>query len=122
MTMVLAVVDDLMFSSRISTSAKAAGVAVRFTRSLEAVLTAAREKAPALIILDLNSARTAPLEIVAALKSDPALATIPTLGVVSHVDTATIEAARQAGVARVLARSAFVAQLPHLLGDLGEPS
>lgn len=123
MSMVLAVVEDLMFSSRISTAAKAAGVAVRFTRSLDAVLTAVREQVPALIILDLNSARTAPLEIVAALKSDPALATIPTLGVVSHVDTATIEAARQAGVARVLARSAFVAQLPHLLGDLGgQPS
>jgi hypothetical protein len=50
-----------------------------------------------------------------ALKTDPALAGIPTLGFVSHVDSPTIEAARRAGVDRVLARSAFVEQLPELL-------
>lgn len=122
MRVVLAVVDDLMFSSRISAAAKAAGVAVRFARSPDAVLTATREEVPALVILDLNSARTAPLDIVAALRADPALATIPTLGFVSHVDTATIEAARQAGVDRILARSAFVAQLPQVLGGPDEPA
>jgi PleD family two-component response regulator len=119
---VLAVVDDLMFSSRISTAARAAGVTVRFARSPEAALTAAREEVPALIILDLNSARTAPLAIVAALRADPPLAAVPTLGFVSHVDTATIEAARQAGVDRILARSAFVTQLPQVLGGPDEPA
>jgi PleD family two-component response regulator len=114
--MVLAAVDDLMLSSRISTAARAAGVEVRFARSPEAVLAAARESAPSLVILDLNSARLRPLETVAALKREPALAGVPTLGFVSHVDTATIAGARDAGVDRVLARSAFVQQLPALLG------
>lgn len=113
--MVLAAVDDLMFSSRISTAAKAVGTPIRFTRSPQAVLDAAREALPALIILDLNSARTQPLEIVAALKADPALAAIPTVGFVSHVDAAAIAAARAAGVDRILARSAFVQELPDLL-------
>lgn len=113
--MVLVAVDDLMFSSRISTAAKAVGAAIRFTRSVEAVVNAAREAAPALVIIDLNAARVRPLEILAALKGDPALAAIPTLGFVSHVDTPAIEAARRAGVDRVLARSAFVEQLPALL-------
>jgi CheY-like chemotaxis protein len=117
--MVLAAVDDLMFSSRISTAAKAVGAPLTFTRSVDAVLTAARTAMPALVILDLNSARVRPLEIVAALKADPALAGVPTVGFVSHVDTATIEAARQAGVDRVLARSAFVEQLPRLLQEHG---
>lgn len=115
LNMVLVAVDDLMFSSRISTAAKAVGAAIRFTRSAEAVVTAARETAPALVIIDLNAARLQPLEILAALKGDPTLAAIPTLGFVSHVDTPTIEAARSAGVDRVLARSAFVEQLPALL-------
>ena len=114
--MVLVAVDDLMFSSRISTAAKAVGAAIRFTRSVEAVVNAAREAAPALVIIDLNAARVQPLEILAALKGDAALAAIPTLGFVSHVDTPTIEAARRAGVDRVLARSAFVEHLPALLG------
>ena len=113
--MILAAVDDLMFSSRISTAAKAVGATIRFTRSVEAVIGAARETRPALVILDLNSARTHPLEILAALKADPLLAAIPTVGFVSHVDTPTIEAAREAGADRVLARSAFVEQLPQLL-------
>lgn len=114
---VLAVVHDLMLSSRISAAAKGVGVDLTFTRSLDAVLAAARgTPSPALVILDLNSAGVRPLEIVAALKGDPALAGIPTVGFVSHVDTATIDAARQAGVDRILARSAFVQQLPQLLG------
>ena len=113
--MVFAAVDDLMFSSRISTAAKAVGRTVRFTRSPQAVLDAAREALPSLIILDLNSARTRPLDIVASLKADPELAAIPTVGFVSHVDAAAIAAARAAGVDRVLARSAFVQELPELL-------
>jgi PleD family two-component response regulator len=113
--MILVAVDDLMFSSRISTAAKAVGAAIRFTRSPDAVVAAARETMPALVLLDLNSARTRPLEIIAALKADATLAGVPTVGFVSHVDTETIEAARRAGVDRVLARSAFVEQLPALL-------
>jgi PleD family two-component response regulator len=113
--MILVAVDDLMFSSRISTAAKAVGAAIRFTRSVDAVLTAAREERPSLVILDLNAARLRPLDIVSALKQDAALAGIPTLGFVSHVDTTTIEAARREGVGRVLARSAFVDLLPSLL-------
>jgi CheY-like chemotaxis protein len=113
--MILVAVDDLMFSSRISTAAKAVGAAMKFTRSVESVLAAAREATPRLVILDLNSTRTQPLAIVAALQADPTLAGVPTVGFVSHVDTTTIEAARAAGVGRVLARSAFVEQLPELL-------
>lgn len=115
--MTLVAVDDLMFSSRISTAAKAVGATIRFTRSVDAVVAAAREGAAALIILDLNSARLRPLEIVAALQADPALAAIPTVGFVSHVDATTIQAARAAGVGRVMARSAFVEELPGLLKE-----
>jgi len=49
------------------------------------------------------------------LPADPALAAIPTVGYVSHVDTEVINAARQAGVTEVLARSAFTMQLPEIL-------
>lgn len=113
--MILIAVDDLMFSSRISTAAKGVGATIRFARSPDAVVRAARETMPSLVILDLNSSSVKPLEIVGRLKQDPGLAAIPTLGFVSHVDAVTIEAARQAGVDRVLARSAFVQQLPEIL-------
>ncbi len=116
--MLLAAVDDLMFSSRISTTAKAVGTPVQFARSHDAVLAAARgTPAPALIVLDLNSVKLQPLQVIAALKADATLAAIPVIGFVSHVDTATIEAARDAGIDRVMARSAFVQQLGELLGQ-----
>ena len=113
--MVLIAVDDLMFASRISSAAKALGVEIAFARSPEAIVAAVRAKSPRLVILDLNSVKVRPLEAVAALKSDPALAAVRTVGFVSHVQTELIAEARQAGVDQVMARSAFVAQLPQLL-------
>jgi CheY-like chemotaxis protein len=112
---VIVAVDDLMFASRISSAAKALGVEIAFARSPEAIVEAVRTKAPRLVIFDLNSVKVRPLEAVAALRADPALASVPTVGFVSHVQTDLIAQARQAGVGQVMARSAFVTQLPQLL-------
>jgi CheY-like chemotaxis protein len=112
---IIVAVDDLMFASRISSAAKALGVEIAFARSPEAIVEAVRTKAPRLVILDLNSAKVRPLEAIAALKADAALATVPTVGFVSHVQADLIAEARRAGVDQVLARSAFVTQLPQLL-------
>jgi PleD family two-component response regulator len=113
--MVLAVVDDLMFTSKIKTTARQVGVDVTFARSSEAALAGMRTKPPALVIFDLNNSRTDPLGTVAAMKGDPALASIPTVGFVSHVQAELIDAARAAGVDDVLARSAFTARLGEIL-------
>ena|SRR5438045_8063748 len=113
--MIVAVLDDLMFSSKIKTAALQLGVAVTFARSAEAALAEMRKTPPALVILDLNNTRTNPLGIVAKMKQDAALASVPTVGYASHVQTDVIEAARQAGVSEVLARSAFTQQLAQIL-------
>lgn len=113
--MVLCVVDDLLFSVKIKTAAKALGAEVYFERAADAVLTRVRERRPALVIFDLNAGRLQPLEVIAAMKNDAELKTIPTLGYVSHVDTERIQAARRAGIDEVLARSAFVDQLGAIL-------
>ena len=117
--MVLALVDDLMFRSKIKSAATPLGVAVTFAGSSAAALATMRATAPALVILDLNNPRTDPLGTIAAMKQDAALRSIPTVGYVSHVDVAAIEAARVAGVDEVLARSAFTTQLPELLSRAG---
>jgi PleD family two-component response regulator len=113
--MILAVLDDLMFTSKIKTAANQLGVAVSFARSADAAMTAMTATAPSLVILDLNNARVNPIGLVTAMKSNPALAAIPTVGFVSHVQTDVIEAARAAGVGEVMARSAFTAQLGEIL-------
>jgi PleD family two-component response regulator len=113
--MILAVLDDLMFTSKIKTAASRIGVAVTFARSAEAALSEMRKAAPSLVILDLNNARANPLGLVSSMKQDPALSAVPTVGYVSHVQTDVIDAARRAGVGEVLARSAFTERLADIL-------
>ncbi len=118
--MVLCIVDDLIFSVKISTAAKALAAPVFFERSPDRVLPRIREKQPSLVIFDLNSAKLRPLEVIAQMKADPALRDIRTLGYVSHVQTDVISAARAAGIDEVLARSAFADRLGQIL--TGPPS
>lgn len=113
--MILAVLDDLMFSSKIRAAASQLGADVKFARSADAALAEMRAAVPSLVILDLNNPRTNPLGVVAAMKQQPDLAEVPTVGYASHVQTDVIEAARQAGVGTVLPRSAFAMQLVDIL-------
>jgi DNA-binding NarL/FixJ family response regulator len=113
--MVLVAVDDLLFSSKIRATAKQAGVDLTFARSSEEIIGQARAIKPALVIFDLNSGKTDPLGTLAALKADPELAGIRTIGFASHVHTELIGAARQAGADQVLPRSAFAGNLAEIL-------
>lgn len=113
--MIVCAIDDLIFSIKVSTAAKSLNANVYFERSGDRLLETIRDKRPSLVIFDLNSARLRPLDAIAGLKGDAALRNIRTLGYVSHVDTATIEAARAAGIDQVMARSAFVSQLGEIL-------
>jgi DNA-binding NarL/FixJ family response regulator len=113
--MILAAVDDLLFSSKIRTTAKQAGVELTFARTPAEILERSRALRPALVIFDLNSAKANPIETVTAMKADAQLTSIRTLGFVSHVHTGLIEAARGAGIDEVMARSAFVAKLADIL-------
>ena len=113
--MIVCVLDDLLFSIKISTAAKAIGADVYFERTPGMAAARVREKQPSLVIFDLNSAKLNPLGVIAELKSDPSTRRIKTLGFVSHVQTDTIDAARQAGIDEVLARSAFAERLGEIL-------
>ena len=113
--MILCAIDDLIFSIKISTAARHVGAELFFERTAGGIVPRAREKRPTLIIFDLNSRVLAPLDAIAALKADPELRGIRTLGFVSHVDSDTIAAARSAGVDQVMARSAFAERLGEIL-------
>jgi DNA-binding NarL/FixJ family response regulator len=113
--MILAAVDDLLFSSKIRTTAKLSGVDLTFARTPDAIIAQARELKPSLIIFDLNCAKADPINTLTALEADPELAPIRTIGFVSHVDASTIHAARQAGCDEVMARSAFAGNLAQIL-------
>ena len=112
---VVAVLSDLMFTVKIQDAAKRAGVEAVFVTSQEKAFAQAREN-PALVILDLNYGE--PLGLIHTLKQEGATAKIPLLGFVSHVQTDLIQAARDNGCDRVMARSAFSQNLPAILAEL----
>lgn len=113
---ILAIVDDLMFSSKLSGAAKLSNTPLKFSRSIDKALADMRANTPSMVILDLNNPRIDALAIVGAMRSDPTLAEIHTIGFAQHTQTETIIAARQAGVNEVMARSAFFDRLPEILG------
>lgn len=113
--MIVCVVDDLIFSIKISTAAKALKTDIYFERAPGMALPRIREERPTLVIFDLNASRLRPLEVIAQMKADPELKDIRTLGYVSHVQSELIAAAREAGIDEVLARSAFSDRLGEIL-------
>lgn len=114
--MILVVADDLLFRSKISTVAKKTGVVVRAATSADAAIARAKEERPTLILLDLDSGRTEPFEVLRRLHEDPQLGPVPTLGFVSHVHVDLVRQARALGIGQVMARGAFADALPDILG------
>jgi CheY-like chemotaxis protein len=113
--MVLVVADDLLFRSKISTAAKSAGVVIRAAKTADAALEVVRRERPSLVLLDLDSARVGPFEVLGRLAADPELRDVPTLGFVSHVHADLVGRARALGIGSVMARGAFAAALPEIL-------
>lgn len=118
---VLAAVEDLLFKSKISETAETLGIEASFPRSSKKLLGALRESPPDLLVLDLNSARFEPLELLRTVKSDDATKDVTTVGFLSHVQKDLAVAAKKAGCDKVMARSAFTKDLPKILAE-GEAS
>jgi DNA-binding NarL/FixJ family response regulator len=113
--MILAAVDDMLFRSKIRTTAKLAGLDVVFARTPEEIMSQVRALGPTLVIFDLNSPKTQSVATVSAMKHDAELASVRTLGFVSHVDSDVIRDARAAGIDEIMARSAFSMRLEEIL-------
>lgn len=112
---VIAVVDDMFFASKIRATAESMDLIVRFVRSADALLEAARKELPSLVIADLHSQKCDPFSLAEQLKADEQLRAVPVMGFFSHVQTDLQQKAQQAGFDRVLPRSAFSARLPEIL-------
>lgn len=112
---ILAVVEDLLFTVKISDAAKRAGLEVEFVKSEHDVLEKAVEEKPLLIILDLNFGAVQPLKLISKLKSNGDLKPISVIGYLSHVQGELKQQAQEAGANIVMARSAFSQNLQQIL-------
>ena len=105
--------DDLIFTSRVTGTARDLGGAVTAARTADALLALARQSPPACVILDLANPWLRLGELLAALAGLPQRPLVVAYG--SHVDTAGLRAAQEAGCDVVLPRSRFVDELPAAL-------
>lgn len=113
--------DELMFTSRVTGTARDLGLTVRPARSVEVLENLARQQSPRCVILDLANPTLQVAELVAWLRGHCSpMPFIVAYG--SHVDTATLRAAREAGCDVVLPRSKFVEELPRALAGWLAPN
>jgi PleD family two-component response regulator len=103
---VLAVVNDLFFSVKLSDAAKRNGLALEFVKDADTVLEKAKAK-PSLIVFDLNFEAVSPLELIAKLKGSADTKGVSLIGYLSHIQGELKVQAQDAGCDMVLARSAF---------------
>jgi hypothetical protein len=103
---ILVLVRDLMFSGRIGATARAENATVKIFRDPGKLAGETGKR----LIVDLNLEGAVPAAIAWKQATGGEV-----VGFVSHVDTATITAAREGGLDRVMARSQFVQELPVLM-------
>ena len=119
--MVLAVVDDLLFGSKLRAAAGSAGRRLVFVRRHDEVLGAMREHAPDLVVFDLDRDSLDPIGLIREIRAAAEWSHVPLVGFASHVHGERLQQAREAGC-EAMARSAFVAALPGLMRPTSEQS
>ena len=112
---IIAIVDDMFFKSKIRAVAEAVGTEISFPRNKDALIQKAREAKPQLIIVDLHNEKIDPAVLATELKGDYELHSIPLLGFFSHVQTELQKNAIAAGFDQVIPRSVFARDLQKIL-------
>jgi PleD family two-component response regulator len=110
---VLAVVNDLFFSVKLTEAAKRNGLTLEFVKEGKLLLEKAEGK-PSLIIFDLNFEAVEPLKLISELKGQPLTKGISLIGYLSHIQVDLKQQAQQAGCDMVMARSAFSQNMPQI--------
>lgn len=109
--LVLALVDDLIFASRIQVDVEQAGGRLKRVSSAKALVEAVGAERPALVVVDLEGMGFDGVAALQQLAEVPEADGVPRLAYGSHVEPARLEAAVAAGASDALPRSRFVREL-----------
>ncbi|AKU89769.1 response regulator [Vulgatibacter incomptus] len=104
---ILLLCTDLIFSSKILTTARLTGAEVHTNESHFG------DGAPDLVLVDLDAERLFPEDAIRRLRER--MPDVPIVAFVRHERVDLIQAARAAGASQVLARGAFSERLPAIL-------
>jgi CheY-like chemotaxis protein len=112
----LVLCDDLIFASRITGTARSLGLDAKAARTIDALQKVLQDCTPRCLIVDLANPTLKLPELMTFLREHcTAMPRVVAFG--SHVDTASLAAARAAGCDPVLPRSKFVDELPTALAS-----
>ncbi len=111
MTLILSLVPDLMFSTRIEDAARSLGYQVENVDRSADFAALLADKKPALILLTFDRTGDAWARLAAAAQQ----AGIRTVAFGSHMNVAAFKQARELGCEEVVANSRLSAELPKLL-------
>ena len=117
---IVAVVTDLMFTTKVIDAAKRAGRPVKFFQSPETAVEFAR-RGCSLLLVDLNCRDVDTVELIRRFRADPELQSIPSLGFLSHVQVQRKDEALQAGCTRIVPRSVFSDRTAQLVAETARP-
>ena len=112
---VLALVKDLFFRSKLDVVAGQVGAEVGYASDLDGAARRCIELKPSLVIVDLSDAAFPAAASCEKIRAEAPGARI--VGFASHVDLKPLRAAKDAGFALALSRSEFTAKLAELLKD-----
>jgi CheY-like chemotaxis protein len=111
----LVAVPDLFLRPKVEEGVRAAGLTPEATRPSNLAARAA-EASPACAVLDLEAPGA--LDVVRAIRADPATAELPLLGFCGHLRVELIREGRAAGCTRVVARSEMARRLDRIVTEL----
>ena len=107
---VMAVLNDLIFETKIRSTAQTLNIETTVVRSLASLDAELDRIRPSLLIVDLNTAGVTPVAATNAHTPKPYV-----VAFVSHIDQDLAEQAAVAGADQVMPRSQFTAELPRIL-------
>lgn len=120
--MILFICADLLWATRIKSTAESVGVAARPARTLEMLEARLADSPVHALVVDLEAGDTG-LGLIERLRgpeASEAERAITVLAFGPHVMTDLFAQARAAGADRVVARGGFAAQLPQILRTLDD--
>lgn len=110
--LILAVIPDLMFQSRVREQARALDFRIEIADTMEEAASGL-DASPDLVVLDLHAAGIDTKKVIAHAKAR----VVPVLAFGRHTETGVLREAREAGCDAVVVRSTFVEDLPQLLRE-----
>jgi len=114
----VALVSDLIFATKIRSTAEVLGVSVELVRNIAGLVAAAGRGPIRRVIIDLNAEGLDAAAAIATAKGLPGRPHV--IAYLSHVQTELARIAGSAGADEVMPRSAFSGRLPEILGG-GSP-